>query len=112
MKMRHSTPAHNVESILQEGLDPVYAVTQSDKKYVWLHTPRKTPWAIRHTVRRKNVPEDEVVILEVNVPRAWLWRVWSGVWKCPDLIPPHRLHVLQDLGSKREVGGVMSGVDH
>jgi len=74
MQLRQTIPSHNVESILQEGPGPVYAVTLSDKKYVWLHTPRKTPWAIRHTVRRKQVSEDEVVILEVNVPRTWLWR--------------------------------------
>jgi hypothetical protein len=95
MKLRHSTPSRNVASILTKGLDPVYAVTRSDKKFVWLHTPWKTLWAVRHTSRRKHVFEDEVVILEVNVPRAWLWRVWPGVWKCPDLIPPHRLQVME-----------------
>ena len=64
------------------------------------------------TCRRLAGCKGEVVILEVNVPRAWLWRVGSGVWKGPDLIPPHRLHVLQEMGSQREVGVVMSGVDH
>ena len=95
MRLRHSTPVHNVPSILATGLDPAYAVTESDKKYVWLHTPRRTPWAIRHTSRRKQVSEDEVVILEVTVPRSWLWRVWRGVWKCPYVIPPHRILVVE-----------------
>ena len=94
MKMRHVTPSRNLTSILKEGLDPVYAVTPSDKKYVWLHTPRQTPWAVRHTSRRKQVSENEVVILAVTVPRTWLSRAWPGVWRCPRGIPPERLRVL------------------
>ena len=95
MKMRHVTPSRNLTSILREGLDPVYAVTESDRQYVWLHTPQKTPWAVRHTSRRKVVSEPEVVILEVTVPRTWLSRAWPGVWRCPKVIPPERLRVLQ-----------------
>lgn len=95
MQLRHSTPVHNVPSILEKGLDPAYAVTESDKKYVWLHTPRRTPWAVDHTRRRKKVSQDKIVTLEVNVPRSWLGRVWNGVWKCSDLIPPERLRVLE-----------------
>ena len=99
MKLRHTTPSANVENILQEGLDPRYAVTPSAKKYIWLHTPQRTPWAIGHTVKRKQVPADEVVILEVSVPKGWLWRAWRGVWKCPDVIPPERLRVLDATAS-------------
>ncbi len=75
MQLRHSTPACNVPSILTKGLDPSYAVTESDKRYVWLHTPQRTPWSIQHTVRRKKVSEDEIVVLEVTVSKSWLSRV-------------------------------------
>ena len=95
MKLRHATPQQNLPSIFQEGLDPLYAVTESDKKYVWLHLPGRTAWAIQHTVRRKKVSQNDVAILEVTVPRGWLWRAWRGVWKCPDLIPPERVRVVK-----------------
>ena len=59
MQLRHSTTACNVPSILTKGPGPSYAVTESEKKHVWLHTPQRTPWAIQYTVRRKKVSEDE-----------------------------------------------------
>ena len=41
MNLRHATPLANVDRIFDEGLDPMYAVTDSDRKYIWLHTPGK-----------------------------------------------------------------------
>ena len=95
MKFRHATPFTNLDSIFAEGLDPMYAVTESDRKWVWLHTPRRTDWAIPHTCKRKKVSEEEVVILEVDVPRTWLWSGGFGIWKCPYVIEPERIRVLE-----------------
>ena len=95
MKLRHATPYSNLDSIFGEGLDPMYAVTQSDRKWVWLHTPRHSVWAVSHTSKRKRVPEEEVIILEVNVPRTWLWSGGNGIWKCPYVIEPERIKVFE-----------------
>ena len=105
MKLRHATPEWNLESIFQQGLDPLYAVTEADKHYVWFHTKERTPWAINHTVRRKAVSEDQVIILEVSVPRSWLERAWKGIWKCSTVVPPERIRVL-DLSCDLESEGV------
>ena len=96
MKLRHATPYANLESIFARGLDPVYAVTLSDRKWVWLHTPRHRCWAIAHTCQRHQVPEEEVVILEVSVPRPWLCSGGRGIWKCPSVIAPARIRI-QDM---------------
>ncbi len=95
MKLRHATPFVNLDSIFEEGLDPMYAVTESDPKWVWLHTPRLTEWAIPHTCKRKDVPEEEVVILEVDVPRTWLRSGGRGLWKCPCVIELERIKVIE-----------------
>ena len=95
MKLRHATPLANMDSIVDEGLAPMYAVTDSDKKYIWLHTPGRTPWALAHTSRRKQTRKEEIVILEVSVPRRWLTRAWPGIWKCPRVIAPARLKKLE-----------------
>ena len=95
MKVTHATPFVNLDSIFEEGLDPMYAVTESDQKWVWLHTPRHTSWAIPHTCKRKEVPEEEVVVLEVDVPRTWLRSGGRGLWKCPDIIEPERIKVIE-----------------
>ena len=95
MKVRHATPFVNLDRIFEEGLDPMYAVTSSDRKWVWLHTPRLTEWAIPHTSKRKQVPEEEVVILEVDVPRTCLRSGGWALWKCSYVIEPERIRVLE-----------------
>jgi hypothetical protein len=55
---------------------------------VWLHTAAKSSWAVLHTIRRHGARAEEVVILEVSVPRRWLRRSRKRLWYCPRDIPP------------------------
>jgi hypothetical protein len=46
---------------------------------VWLHAPAKSFWAVLHTVQRHGGRAEAVVILLVDVPRAWLRRSRKGL---------------------------------
>jgi len=81
--------------MFDEGLDPMYAATDSDKKDIWLHTPARTPWAFAQTSRRKQTLKKEIVVFEVNVPRCWLTRAWPGLWKCPRVMASARIKALR-----------------
>jgi hypothetical protein len=58
---------------------------------VWVCCPAKTAWAALHTVKRHGGRVEEVVILEIDVPRSWLRRSKKGLWYCPHDIPPDRI---------------------
>ena len=85
MKLYHATLAAHRDSILEHGLLPSRAVGKI--KGVWLHTASKREWAILHTMKRHNVTMDEVVIIEVKVPRSALTRRWRGLWSCSAMMP-------------------------
>jgi glyoxylase-like metal-dependent hydrolase (beta-lactamase superfamily II) len=60
---------------------------------VWLHTPGQTPGAVLHVVERHGVLLADVMLLDVQVPRSWLWRAGQGLWTCDRVIAPARLRV-------------------
>jgi hypothetical protein len=88
---RHATLRQHLPGILAEGLDPAHA--RDTPPLVWLHTPGQTPWAVVHVVRRHGVALTDVILLDVQVPRAWLQRVAHGLWTCDRVIAPARLQV-------------------
>jgi len=52
---------------------------------VWLHEPARSDWAALHTVARHGGRVEDVVMIEVEVPKAWLRRhggKTAGVWRC------------------------------
>jgi hypothetical protein len=44
-----------------------------------------------HTIRRHGGRAEQVVILEIDVPRRWLRRSRAGLWYCPRDVPPDRI---------------------
>lgn len=92
MVLRHATLASNLPSIMETGLDPQRS--QGIEAAVWLHTPSYTPWAVLHTQKRHKVLFEGVVVLEVDVPRGWLRRARTGLWKCNRMIHSHRIRVI------------------
>ena len=78
MILYHATPTKYLQSIQAEGLQP--RKSTGKRKAVWLHTSSKREWAILHTQRRHDT--DDVVVLEVKVPRSKLTRRWRGLWSC------------------------------
>jgi hypothetical protein len=60
---------------------------------VWACAPSKTAWACLHVIRRHGGIAQEVVVLELDVPRSWLKRhggaakaLWYSV---RDVTPEH-----------------------
>src|ERR1051325_3851383 len=92
MLLRHATPVRNLASIRKGGL--LTSKSQGKLPVVWLHAGGKTAWAAIHTVKRHGGRVENVVILEVNVPRRWLRRSKRGLWYCRKDVPPERIHGL------------------
>jgi len=89
MLLRHATPRKNQPSIDELGL--LCSKSQGRRKVVWLHTRNKSAWAAIHSVRRHGGRVENVVVLEVCVPRRWLRRSKRGLWYCLFDVPPGRI---------------------
>jgi hypothetical protein len=87
--LRHATPQKNLASIRRSGLLTRYA--KGKLPVVWFHRRSRTPWAVLHTVKRHGGGVEQVVVLEVQVPRSWLRRSRKGLWCCYRDIPPERI---------------------
>jgi hypothetical protein len=92
MLLRHATPKRNLESIQKTGL--LCSKSLGKLAVCWLHAATKTAWAALHTVKRHGGRVEDVVVLQVDVPRRWLRRSKRGLWYCPRDIPPGRLRGL------------------
>jgi hypothetical protein len=80
-------PARNLRSIRRRGL--LTAQSQCKQPVIWLHAANRVAWAVLHTMRRHT--SNNVVVVEVAVPRSWLMRSRTGLWFCDRDIPPDRL---------------------
>jgi hypothetical protein len=96
MRLRHSTPKRNLRSILRLGL--LCSKSRGKLKAVWVHAKGKSTWATIHTVERHGGRVEEVVIVEVEVPRSWLRRHSRGLWACLEDVPPQRFKRLIGFG--------------
>jgi hypothetical protein len=88
MRLRHATLKPNLPSIDKHGL--LCSKSEGKKKVVWLHIASRSAWAAVHTVRRHGNRIENVVVIEVEVPRSWLRRSKKGLWYCKRDIPPER----------------------
>jgi hypothetical protein len=89
MLLRHATPRKNLSSIERLGL--LTRKSQGKMRVVWLHAPSKTAWAMLHTVKRHGGRIEDVVVIELDVPRRWLRRSRRRLWNTPRDIPPSRI---------------------
>ena len=94
MLLRHATLRRNLPGISRNGL--LCSKSRGRRKVVWLHSPSKTPWAILHVVKRHRGRAEEVVIIEVEVPRIWLRRNRKRLWYSQLDIPPDRFRRVID----------------
>jgi hypothetical protein len=85
----HATPARNLNRILCSGL--LCSKSQGRLPVVWVCSPVRSSWAVLHVIRRHGGRVESTVVLEVDVPRAWLRRSRKGLWFCPRDIPPDRI---------------------
>jgi hypothetical protein len=88
MLLRHATQKRNLPSIERLGL--LTSKSKGKLPVVWLHAPTKTAWASLHTVKRHGGRVEDVVVLEVSIPRRWLRRNRRGLWYCTKDIPASR----------------------
>jgi hypothetical protein len=92
MLLRHATLNRNLPGIRRGGL--LTSKSKGKLPVVWLHAAGKTPWATLHTVKRHGGRVENVVVLEVAVPRRWLRRLKRGLRYCPRDVPPARIRRL------------------
>jgi hypothetical protein len=92
MLLRHATPRRNLAGIVKAGL--LCSKSQGKKPVVWLHSPSRTSWAVLHTVKRHSGRVDDVVTLEIDLPRGWLKKNRRGVWYTAHDVPPERIRRL------------------
>ena len=57
----------------------------------WLHVPAQSFGATLHTIKRHGGRAEAVLILLVDVPRAWLGKNRNGLWYCSQDILPDRI---------------------
>jgi hypothetical protein len=82
-----------IAAILRTGL--LCRKSKGKLKVVWLHAAGKTEWATLHTVQRHGGRVEEVVVVEVSVPRRWLRRSRKGLWYSVNNVAAERIrHVL------------------
>jgi hypothetical protein len=106
MLLRHATPRRNLPGIKRAGL--LTAKSQGRLPAVWLHAPARSAWAALHVVRRHGGRVENVVILEIDVPRSWLRRSRKGIWFTRRDVPPARFRRVIDF---IEVAGPAAGND-
>lgn len=85
----HCTPRRNACSIAAEGIDPGYALSDTERSYYV--TAGSLDWAVSHVAMRHGVAESEVIVLKCRVPRTWLTRFRRGVWYATRTLPPGRI---------------------
>lgn len=89
MLLYHASPLSRVQSIDAHGL--LVAKAEHATKAIWLCTKQYLDWAIAHVAQHRNVPESQLAVFVVEVPRRWLRRKRRGIWLCPQDIPAGRI---------------------
>ena len=92
MLVRHATLKRNLDSIRRLGL--LCRKSKGKRKVVWAHAESKTAWATLHVVKRHGGRVEDVVIIEVSIPRRWLRRNRRGLWYSVKDVPPKRIRRL------------------
>lgn len=90
MTLRHATTRDRLASIQRDGLRVACADPAAKIQGVWLHTASHSPWAVVHTMRKHKAQLEDVVIIEVTVPRRQLKRFRTGLWYVQGDIPVTR----------------------
>jgi hypothetical protein len=87
--LRHATLLRNLPGIERRGL--LCGKSQGRLPVVWLHTAAMSFWATLHTIQRHGGRAEAVLILLVDVPRAWLRKNRKGLWYSVEDIPLNRI---------------------
>jgi hypothetical protein len=97
--LRHATLAKYLPSILRRGL--LCSKSRGKKRVVWACAPEVSYWAVLHTLRRHGGMPQDVVVLEIAVPSAWLKRhggAAQGLFYLPHDVPPENIRRITTFG--------------
>jgi hypothetical protein len=93
MLFKHATLRRHLPSILARGL--LCSKSKGKLRVVWLHTPSASPWAVIHTHARHGGRVEDVVVLEIDVPRSRVRRNRRRLWTAAaDIGPEHIRNVV------------------
>lgn len=87
MKLYHATTTQRLAAIRQQGLLVYKADSSAKIKGCWLATASNRPWSVVHTIRKHKAQLDDVVVIEVNIPRSRLTRFRTGLWDSTQDVP-------------------------
>ncbi len=86
--LRHATRKQVLPSVRRLGL--LCRFSRGKLPVVWLASESKTPWCLLHVVKRHGGRVEDVVVIELSVPRRWLRRSRRRIWYCVrDISPEH-----------------------
>lgn len=88
MRLYHATTQQNLESIREHGLLVTKADATAKIKGVWLASASNRTWGTLHTIRKHKAQLDDVVVIEVKIPRTRLTRFRKGLWFTTQDVPP------------------------
>jgi hypothetical protein len=97
--LRHATLAKNLPSILRHGL--LCSKSRGKKRVVWACKPAQTHWACWHVIRRHHGQPQDVVVLEIRVPRGQLRKhggAARGLWYSIADVPPECIRAVLTFG--------------
>jgi hypothetical protein len=95
IKLYHATTRQRLASIQASGLRVANADPAAKIKGVWLHSKSLSAWAIVHTQRKHKVNLEDVVIIEVNMPRGQLTRFRTGFYYSTTDVKATRLGIIR-----------------
>ena len=101
MLLRHATLVRNLPGILRAGL--LCCKGKGKKLVVWACAPSQTAWACLHVIRRHGGKAQEVVVLEIDVPRSWLKRhggAAKALWYSVHDVGPERIRRVVTFGER------------
>lgn len=96
MKLYHCTTRTALASILTEGLRVVKADHAAKIKGCWLASASNRSWGVVHTIRKHKAQLEDVVVIEVNIPRGRLTRFRTGLWFSTQDVPASWLGTITD----------------
>jgi hypothetical protein len=87
MILRHATTTARAARIREEGFRVAQADPAAKIKGCWFHSKSNSPWGVLHTIRKHGAALEEVVVLEVRIPRRQLTRFRTGLWFTTQDVP-------------------------
>jgi hypothetical protein len=80
MKLRHATTKSRAKRIEREGFKVAKADPNAKIKGCWFCSPSNSAWGVLHTIRKHGARLEDVVVIEVEIPRSQLRRFRRGLW--------------------------------